>query len=62
LPTPTRSVLHDLVIEAGESGCLLIVEAQDGSMSADTWHVSPEDAKRAASEWFGAGRDAWMTD
>jgi hypothetical protein len=52
LPTPTRSVLHDLVIEAGESGCLLIVEAQDGSMSADTWHVSPEDAKR----------DAWMTD
>ncbi|MEW4569165.1 hypothetical protein AB1L88_14970 [Tautonia sp. JC769] len=62
LPTPTRSVLLDIAIEAGESGCLLIVEAQDGSMASDTWHASPDEAMRAASTWFGVGRDDWMTD
>jgi phosphoribosylaminoimidazole-succinocarboxamide synthase len=59
LPTPTRSVLLDLVIEAEDSGCLLIVEAQDGSMAFDTWHASPDEAKGAALAWFGVESDDW---
>lgn len=59
LATPTRSVLLDLVIEADDAGCLLIVEAQDGSMASDTWHASPDEARRAALEWFGVESDDW---
>ena len=59
LPTPTRLVLIDLVIETDDSGCLLIIEAQDGSMTSDTWYASPEEARRAAWEWFGIGPSDW---
>lgn len=61
LPTPTRSVLIDLVIEADDSGCLLVVEAQDGSIAADTWHASLDEAKRAALAWFGVESDDWTS-
>jgi hypothetical protein len=59
LPTPIRHVVLDLEIEFDESGYLLCYVSRDGTVSGDTWHQSLEEAKEAATAFFGIERSRW---
>ncbi len=60
LPTPVREVLLDVEIQFDDYGYLLCYSSQDGSLSADTWHVSLAEAEQVAAEKFGVQASAWQ--
>lgn len=61
LPTPIRTVTMKFEItDDGGGNYLLISESEEESHCSDTWHQTIEEAKEAAQQWFGIGKDQWQ--
>jgi hypothetical protein len=59
LPTPKREVVLRFTIESEDSGYLLIVDSDDGSVRGDTWHKSVADAQAQAKIWYDVPPSVW---
>jgi hypothetical protein len=54
-----RTERFDLEIRADPGGFLLCVATPDGSLYADTWHPTLDEAREVAREKFGLPLEAW---